>query len=57
MKASTQDFKLLLKWASEYDTRKTQSSYSGHLKIYNEFQGKKLRLKSREEIQKWRETN
>jgi adenylate kinase family enzyme len=46
---SDEDFAAFLTWAEEYWTRKTPSSFAGHLKIYESFEGAKRRLKSRED--------
>jgi adenylate kinase family enzyme len=40
----------LMKWAEAYWTRRTSPSFAGHSKIFNDFSGTKLRLESREQV-------
>jgi adenylate kinase family enzyme len=39
-----------LAWAEDYWLRRTPSSYEGHLSLYGEFKGNKLRVVSRSDI-------
>jgi adenylate kinase family enzyme len=48
--ASDASFAALLKWSEEYRERKTSSSFDGHLHLFQEFRGQKLRLRNRNEI-------
>jgi hypothetical protein len=47
--ATSQDAGELMQWAEAYWTRQTSTSFAGHSKIFDEFSGTKLRLKSREQ--------
>jgi hypothetical protein len=40
----------MLLWAEQYWTRETPSSFAGHLRLYDDFAGDKLRLRSREDV-------
>jgi hypothetical protein len=48
MKPSDQD--TLLEWAQDYWTRTTPSSFAGHERLYDIFEGRKRRLRTRDEI-------
>ena len=48
--STAQDNKELLKWAEAYWDRKTPSSFTGHLTIFENFPGPKYRLESREKM-------
>ena len=48
--ATSHDAADLMKWAEAYWTRQTPSSFAGHSKLFNDFSGTKLRLKSREHV-------
>jgi adenylate kinase family enzyme len=48
--STDQDHTELLKWAEAYWDRKTPSSFTGHLTIFESFPGLKYRLVSREKI-------
>jgi len=48
--ATSDDTAELMKWAEAYWTRQTPSSFAGHSKMFNDFPGTKLRLKSREHV-------
>ena len=48
--ATSDDTAELMKWAEAYWTRQTPSSFAGHSKMFNDFSGTKLRLKSREHV-------
>ena len=48
--STDQDHTELLKWAEAYWDRKTPSSFTGHLTIFEGFPGVKYRLGSREKI-------
>jgi adenylate kinase family enzyme len=50
LEAADANFKALLAWASDYWQRNGPRSYSGHLKIYNNFVGQKYRLKTKSEL-------
>lgn len=48
---SQESFDGLVKWVSEYRTRKNNwNSFDAHLKLYESFSGQKVRLRSRTEI-------
>lgn len=56
-KQSAEDnFQKLLKWASEYWQRETPSSYSGHLLLFEQFSGSKIRLQSRKSVNEFIES-
>lgn len=40
----------MLLWAEQYWTRETSSSFAGHLRLYDDFAGDKLRLRAREDV-------
>ncbi|MEC6830918.1 AAA family ATPase [Photobacterium toruni] len=44
------NFKELLKWASEYNSRVSKSSHSYHSKLFDQFVGTKFRFLTREEV-------
>jgi len=44
------NFQNLLTWASEYKFRNSKSSYKFHNELFDQFKGKKIRFKSREQI-------
>jgi adenylate kinase family enzyme len=48
--ATRHDTAELMKWAEAYWTRQTSSSFAGHSKMFNDFSGTKLRLESREQV-------
>jgi adenylate kinase family enzyme len=48
--ATNHDDAELMKWAGAYWTRQTPSSFIGHSRLFNDFSGTKLRLKSREQV-------
>ena len=48
--AAEANFQTLLAWASGYWQRNGPRSYSGHLKIFNDFVGQKYRLKNKSEL-------
>ena len=45
--SSEENFKELLKWASEYWQRESSSSYRGHRNLFEQFTGQKICLDSR----------
>ncbi len=49
--ASEASFVALLKWSEDYWERRTSSSFNGHLKVFDEFSGEKVRLRERDEVQ------
>ena len=48
--ASAGEHEAFLQWAEAYWQRRTPTSFSGHLGLFDDFAGPKLRLRSREEI-------
>src|SRR3978361_188568 len=48
--ATSRDAADLMKWAEAYWSRQTPSSYAGHLKMFEDFSGAKLRLENREQV-------
>jgi adenylate kinase family enzyme len=48
--ATAAEHEAFLQWAEAYWERTTLSSFSGHLALYEDFAGSKLRLRSRSEI-------
>ncbi|MEZ5856652.1 MAG: AAA family ATPase [Hyphomicrobiaceae bacterium] len=48
---ATADQQALLRWAEDYWTRATSTSFSGHCALYEAFAGNKVRLRTRDEIQ------
>jgi adenylate kinase family enzyme len=48
--ASAGEHEAFLQWAEAYWQRQTPTSFSGHLALFENFAGPKLRLRSREEI-------
>jgi adenylate kinase family enzyme len=40
----------MLLWAEHYWIRETSSSFAGHLRLYDDFTGDKLRLRGREDV-------
>jgi len=48
--ASADEHEAFLRWAEAYWQRQTPSSFSGHLMLFENFAGPKLRLRSRPEI-------
>ena len=48
---SEESFAALLKWSEEYWDRRTSSSFIGHLNLFDEFSGEKVRLRERDEVQ------
>lgn len=46
-RSSEENFKELLKWASEYWQRESSSSYRGHRNLFEQFTGQKICLDSR----------
>ena len=44
------NFKELLKWASEYKNRTSKNSYEFHSHLYNAFSGDKLHFSTRDEV-------
>ncbi|WP_131871757.1 MULTISPECIES: hypothetical protein [unclassified Bradyrhizobium] len=53
--ATSQDAAELMKWAEAYWSRQTPSSFAGHSKMFNDFSGTKLRLESREQVDRFLE--
>lgn len=51
--ATEENFKELIDWAELYWERKTMSSFEGHKKIFNQFNGAKLEFTSRDQIKDW----
>lgn len=51
--ATEENFKELMDWASLYWDRKTASSFEGHKKIFDQFIGNKIELRSRHEVDLW----
>jgi hypothetical protein len=47
---SHDDQAALLSWASAYWERGTSTSYRGHLRLFEDFEGEKLRLRTRSEV-------
>ena len=45
-----ENFKELLKWTSEYKSRTSKNSFDFHFQLFNEFDGKKFHLKTRNEV-------
>jgi adenylate kinase family enzyme len=43
-------FEALIAWAGEYRTRDNANSFTGHLRLFELFEGRKFRLRSRAEI-------
>jgi adenylate kinase family enzyme len=48
--ASADEHGAFLRWAEAYWQRQTPTSFAGHLALFENFAGSKLRLRSREEI-------
>jgi adenylate kinase family enzyme len=48
--AAAGEHEAFLQWAEAYWQRQTSTSFSGHLALFENFAGSKLRLRSREEI-------
>ena len=53
--ATSRDAAELMKWAEAYWTRQTPSSFAGHSKMFNDFSRAKLRLESREQVDRFLE--
>ncbi len=51
--ATQENFEELVVWAGEYWDRKTLSSFEGHKKIFEQFEGIKLQLDSRVQTEAW----
>jgi adenylate kinase family enzyme len=51
-----ENFRELLKWASEYWQRFDTRSYKGHQYLFSQFKGRKIRLASRRAIENFLET-
>jgi adenylate kinase family enzyme len=45
------DFAKLMTWAETYWERQSPSSFSGHLRLFENFAGSKLRLRGRQEVE------
>jgi adenylate kinase family enzyme len=48
--AAAGEHEAFLRWAEAYWQRRTPTSFSGHLGLFDDFAGPKLRLRSREEV-------
>jgi len=48
--AAAGEHEAFLQWAEAYWQRRTSTSFSGHLALFENFAGPKLRLRSREEV-------
>lgn len=51
--ATEENFKELMNWAELYWERKTMSSFDGHKKIFNQFNGTKFEFTSRKQVEEW----
>jgi hypothetical protein len=49
-KMNSPSFRDLVVWAEDYWTRKTPSSFSGHIAIFESFTGPKARLRTRRDV-------